>query len=392
MTVVRRLATPATALLVSAAAAGPATAAAPSTVTAGTTAVRPAGTSFRALDRAGVRVLPLGDAVRRGPRIELAATGGRVGAVAAVEHHASDGLALVRGARTVRLSDLQLRIGRGSARVTGRIDGGARHAVLRIARRAFTVAPGGRAATTRPSTWTLTGRAAAALRRRLAVPDLRAGGFAVASVGLHLVPPGTGAPTVPTPIPVPAPAPPAPDRPAGTVLGGAADWGLRASFRSYIEHGIAHGRIETSGGATRNPDGTIRFGTASGTVDPASGAVDVRFGGTVYAEGHGAGEAAALRLWITNPRIVAAAGATEGEIRGDVRSKSLDTNEVVAYPDVAFARLDLTRGQRTSAGGVVTWTGVPATLTEPGVPAFAGFYPAGSELDPVSFSVTTTTP
>jgi hypothetical protein len=42
-------------------------------------------------------------------------------------------------------------------------------------------------------------------------------------------------------------------------------------------------------------------------------------------------------------------------------------------------------------GGTVTWSGLTTTLTETGAAAFAGFFTAGTALDPLSFTVTTGT-
>jgi hypothetical protein len=54
---------------------------------------------------------------------------------------------------------------------------------------------------------------------------------------------------------------------AATVSGGHLDWGVKQSFRNYINGPIAHGTITTSEGATKNADGTFRFPSATGSVD-----------------------------------------------------------------------------------------------------------------------------
>lgn len=71
-----------------------------------------------------------------------------------------------------------------------------------------------------------------------------------------------------------------------------------------------------------------------------------------------------------------------------MRSKGLDDpSDYVELNDAKFATLDLAAGKRTAVGGVVTYTGVPATLTADGAKGFAGFYPAGTELDPLTVTV-----
>jgi len=389
-----------TATTIAAVASAPASAAGaakPTPVAGGTTTITPSGAAYRALRRSGVSVETLGEAVRRGSAFGLTVAKGAVGDPKSyLQHAADDGLALERGDRVVRLTDLRLNVGGGS-RVTGRIDGGARRTLFRLKDGRLHVAESGRVATSPRAHWRLSAGAAKRLRSRLDVRRLRSGtAFAFSSVAVGLAPssaPGTvptPAPgTAPSPSPGPAPAPaPIPGAPA--VVSGTADWGVRESFRNYIRGSIANGKIEVSDGAAENADGTFRFGQAAGTADPASGAVDVRFRGTVYFEGHGDGEAAALRVWVSDPRIVAAAGSTTGELRATVSSKALSgpsAGQVVDYGEVVVGSLDLTQGTRTSTAAAVTWSGVPATLTEEGVPAFAGFYPAGSELDPVGFSI-----
>ncbi|WP_203416733.1 HtaA domain-containing protein [Jiangella ureilytica] len=165
--------------------------------------------------------------------------------------------------------------------------------------------------------------------------------------------------------------------PTGT---GTLDWGVKASFRNYITGPIAHGAIEVRDPATQNADGTYRF--ADGTGD----ATALSFGGEVYFSGHDMGAGPLLELTITDPRV-AVSSATDGVLVADVVSKSLASGELVTYDDVELAALDFTDHPVTEADGVVAASDVPATLTEDGVAAFADFYPAGTELDPVTFEV-----
>jgi hypothetical protein len=370
------------ALLLPVAAARPA---APTVVTGGATTLRPTGAAYRTLARAGVRVRSLGDARAVGSRVVLPVTGGLRGRVTVLEHGATDGLLLQDADDAVRLTALRVRLGK-AARVTGKVDGGATTTlfVLKASGLAGTAASG--KATRRKVTWRLTPRAARTLRRELGVRDLRAGAFATASLSALLQKPG--APPAPG-APAPGPAAPAPGGPSARVVAGTAGWGVKTSFRNYVgsASGGATGKIEVSDGATRVPDGTFGFGPGAGSTDRATGALDVAFRGTVYFEKHGVGENAALRLWVRNPRVVF--DGAVAMLHADVSSKDSATARVVDYPNVALARLDVTKGNRTTTDTTVTWTAVPATLTEAGAPAFAGFYQAGTELDPISFSVTT---
>lgn len=177
--------------------------------------------------------------------------------------------------------------------------------------------------------------------------------------------------------------------PSGTITGGTLDWGVKASFRSYIRGPIAKGTVATSAGATTGPDGTFRFGPAAGTVAADGSAADVRAGGTVAFSGHGG----LLELSISNPEVVVS--GTSGTLVADVVSKALEGASAglpVTYTDVDLATLDLTGKSLTPVGGRVTLADVPATLTEEGAPAFADFYAPGTALDPLTLSAAYATP
>jgi LPXTG-motif cell wall-anchored protein len=168
---------------------------------------------------------------------------------------------------------------------------------------------------------------------------------------------------------------------AATVSGGHLDWGLKQSFRNYISGPIAHGTITTSEGATRNADGTFRFPSATGSGDAGADTAALAFTGKVEFTGHDG------LLFMTIEDIRVALTGSGGTLVADVVSKSLPAGELTTYDDVEFATLADT--DLTAATSTVTGTGIGATLTEEGSPAFAGFYAAGTALDPLSFSVTT---
>ncbi len=167
-----------------------------------------------------------------------------------------------------------------------------------------------------------------------------------------------------------------------TVADGTLDWGVKQSFRNYIKSPVAHGSITLSGGATENADGTFRFPSATGSVDADANTADLAFAGKVQFTGHDSGSGPLLFLSIEDIRVKLT--GTGGELVADVVSKSLSSGENTTYDDVHLASLgavDLT------GGDPVTGAGIAATLTEPGAPAFAGFYGAGTALDPLSFTV-----
>ncbi|MEV6287797.1 HtaA domain-containing protein [Kribbella sp. NPDC051770] len=165
---------------------------------------------------------------------------------------------------------------------------------------------------------------------------------------------------------------------------GSLDWGLKASFRTYIEGSIAHGSITMREPATRNADGTFRFPGGSGTAE------QVGFTGGVYFKGHEmqAGNPL-LEVTVTDVRVTTSGSA--GTVIADVVSKSLETGQPTTYDDVVLADVDFSAHPVVVKDGVATVTAAPTKLTAAGVPAFANFYAAGTALDPISFSVALTT-
>lgn len=168
--------------------------------------------------------------------------------------------------------------------------------------------------------------------------------------------------------------------PVAIGAGAGADWGVKASFRSYITGPIANGSIETSEGATVNPNGTFHFPVASGTYDPDSRSTVVQFAGAVHFSGH----AGQLDMLIWNPRVeLTPEGAA---LYAEVTSRSLqDGAPFVHYANAKLADLDLDAVDPTVEAGTTTWAALPTALAEEGVQPFAGFYAAGAALDPLSF-------
>ncbi|HVX34276.1 MAG TPA: HtaA domain-containing protein [Solirubrobacterales bacterium] len=166
------------------------------------------------------------------------------------------------------------------------------------------------------------------------------------------------------------------------IQGGEVDWGIKSSFRAYVKSPIAAGRIEVSGGAVEAADGTYRFPVESGTYDLETHSTSVQAKGAVHFTGHyDADEVPALDLTVADPRVVLE-GET-GTVFADVASKSLTTGGMEEFPGVEFATLDATAVAPSFEGEAVSLAGIPAELTEAGAKAFAGFYTAGTALDPV---------
>ncbi|MBF6621062.1 MAG: HtaA domain-containing protein [Patulibacter sp.] len=376
--------------------AGAATASGSVAVREGSTTVRPAGAAYRTLRRSKVKLSTLGDAKRTKSGTKIPVTGGKAAKSSELRHANVDGLVLRRGSDRVRVTGLRIRLNGKKSRVTGRIDGKKSRTLFTMSATRLKIDSKGGSAQTATRSWKLTASAARTLGRELGVKRLRKGTFARVSSKVKLAVPGAAnvAPGAPAPTPGPGGGPPAPTPPVNIVgcpvLPGAdatqtrvLDWGLRQSFRNYVS---SDGSIVPSNGAAASPGGTFLFGVSSVTSYDAQGALSAAFRGAVYFEKWGTGEAASLRLWLCNPRIEAPSSGV-GSLYVDMLSKRLDTGQVVAYPNVRLADIDMGSGTRGLVGGAVRWAGVQTTLTAAGVEAFAGFYTAGEALDPLTLTV-----
>ncbi|KIP52523.1 hypothetical protein SD72_09105 [Leucobacter komagatae] len=181
------------------------------------------------------------------------------------------------------------------------------------------------------------------------------------------------------------------DAPA-PVGGATLDWSVKESFRNYIVGPIAKGSIEYLGNVTDQ----YRWSGGQGEAELDGSTANVLFGGGngVHFRGHQSGpeteDPDTLDITLTNPRVVVIS-PTAGELRVDVEGREfVDTNTVGEWfesPDTLFASLTLP--EPTVEGGVRSWSNAAAELTAEGAVAFAGFYEAGQDLDPVSFSLPT---
>lgn len=170
-----------------------------------------------------------------------------------------------------------------------------------------------------------------------------------------------------------------------TVSGGRLDWGIKSSFQSYVTGPVAQGSWSLSGGVGTVGGSQFRFPSASGTYDPDSGALRTSFAGAVRFVGHKEGASYALDLTLSRPTVRIANGS--GTLYADLRGKAKGSGRWSDRAQVPLARLDL-GGISTKGGGTpIGLADVPATLTAQGASAFAGYYTAGTALDPVTLSV-----
>ncbi|MFC1404455.1 MULTISPECIES: HtaA domain-containing protein [Streptacidiphilus] len=152
---------------------------------------------------------------------------------------------------------------------------------------------------------------------------------------------------------------------------GSLDWGVKASFRDYLASAAAAGTITPTGGATRNSDGTFHFDLDKASYDTTTHAVTSSYGGGLHMTGH----SGALDIVLTDLRIDTS-GST-GTLTADVSSKQMDGSSTFTGDDVAL--VTFTVSQSTFSGASAA-----TVLSSAAVKAFAGFYPAGTAMDPVT--------
>ncbi|MFF1791620.1 HtaA domain-containing protein [Kitasatospora sp. NPDC058243] len=176
--------------------------------------------------------------------------------------------------------------------------------------------------------------------------------------------------------------PPGAQAPARTEFAnGALDWGVRRTFRDYVTGAIAQGRWELGAGAA-DGGAYFRWTPAKGGYDPANGDLTAAFTGTVRFTGLRSGDTYGLDLTLANPGVTVAGG--QGRLVADVSGRTPDgaTQQLTGVELGAFDPAGL-----KPEGGLLKAVEVPLKLTEGGAKAFGGLYPAGTEMDPLSFAV-----
>uniref|UniRef100_A0AAU2VA53 HtaA domain-containing protein n=1 Tax=Streptomyces sp. NBC_00003 TaxID=2903608 RepID=A0AAU2VA53_9ACTN len=173
-----------------------------------------------------------------------------------------------------------------------------------------------------------------------------------------------------------------------TVRGGRLDWGIKSSFQSYVTGSVAHGSWILTGGSATVGGSQFRFHSATGAYDPDSGDFRSAFSGGVHFTGHpkpGGGNE--LDLTIARPSVRIENG--KGTLHADMTSKAKGSGQVTTQSQVPLASLALAGINLKGGSTPIALDNIPATLTSQGAAAFAGYYPAGTALDPVSLSVDT---
>lgn len=168
---------------------------------------------------------------------------------------------------------------------------------------------------------------------------------------------------------------------AAEVTGGTIEWGVRGTFRNYVQGPIAQGSITVNGGATQAAgNGTFTFPVTGGSHEGST--TDAGSTGGVHFEGHHG----TLDINLSSLRVVI--DGSSGAIVADVVSREFisttEAGDPITYDDVQLVSLDLSGVTPTVTADSVTYAAVPTTLTTAGAPAFGNFYPAGDAFDPVT--------
>ena len=159
----------------------------------------------------------------------------------------------------------------------------------------------------------------------------------------------------------------------GTIKSANLGWGVRDSFRNYVRGGIANGTWELNG--TSYSSDAFNWSNGTGTFKNGKGSIS--FSGSVRFTGHHG----ILDTTIANPRLEI--NGNSGTLYATMTSND-PSGKATNYGEVALLKVDLSGLQ--SSADAVSVNGAATTLTAEGAKAFAGFYEAGKDMAPLSFS------
>lgn len=159
----------------------------------------------------------------------------------------------------------------------------------------------------------------------------------------------------------------------GTIKSANLGWGVRDSFRNYVRGGIANGSWELN--STSYSSDAFNWSNGTGTFKGGKGSIS--FSGSVRFTGHHG----ILDTTIANPRLEI--NGNSGTLYATMNSND-PSGKATNYGEVALLKVDLSGLQ--SSADAVSVNGAATALTAEGAKAFAGFYDAGKDMAPLSFS------
>ncbi|RRC94509.1 HtaA domain-containing protein [Schaalia canis] len=159
------------------------------------------------------------------------------------------------------------------------------------------------------------------------------------------------------------------------ITSGSLSWGVRSSFTTYVRGSIAKGGWNLNGVTW---DGsTFNFPVSGGLYNTSTGSGTIYYSGTVQFYGHNG----ILDLTMSNPAVQI--NGNSGTLYMTVSGSDTSGNKF-NLGRVAFASLGFNGVSASDSG--LSFDGASVTLTDTGAKAFAGFYAAGTALDPMSSS------
>lgn len=192
--------------------------------------------------------------------------------------------------------------------------------------------------------------------------------------------------------------------------GGSLQWGLKSSLLNYhfamhlgTTQGVTQGDGATASTTTRGSGSKTypafwNFPFVSGSYDSATQKYTAQYGGFVAltesnpAPSAGPGTASPFKYFkVANPKVVVDLSNNTKQLVLDVQPGADDGPAEPSGPiseDVDFATFPNLNTAAGPTGGEVTYSNVAAALTADGSAAFGGFYGEGTEVDPVSTSLT----
>jgi hypothetical protein len=176
------------------------------------------------------------------------------------------------------------------------------------------------------------------------------------------------------------------------------DWGFKESLRSYVVFG-AGGSLKAVDGATANGGppvvSSFDFPVTGGEYD-GNNPIDMNDDQAVV-EGSGTALFCAtghkFRVALSNPTVVIDGG--DSRVVADVDTNLTGVWTPAQRVDLAELNLDGITPFYNHSGSEVTWSDIPATLTEAGADAICGdgsspcSYTEGTELDPIDVTANT---
>src|SRR5262245_18906010 len=158
-------------------------------------------------------------------------------------------------------------------------------------------------------------------------------------------------------------------------------WGFKQTWRDYAPP------PQTIGGASWNPAiWNVEWAFGSGSYDAATQTTRLAYAGSVHWQKYRASEFGweapagyegeadpyVLDVTLSDPQITI--GGEGARLSAVLSSRDPKSWRIVNYGRVALVNLDVGGVVPTVEGATTTWSGVPATVSAEGSPAFGGYY------------------